>query len=67
MMESLNLEKENIVKDKRNLFTLEKELHYTSIKDTRKPFRLEKETKAIKDTTLRDIKKLFEHEEKESY
>ena len=64
MMESLNLEKENIVKDKRNLFTLEKELHYTSIKDTRNPFRLEKETKAIKDTTLRDIKKLFEHEEK---
>ena len=67
MMESLNLEKENIVKDKRNLFTLEKELHYTSIKDTRNPFRLEKETKAIKDTTLRNIKKLFEHEEKESY
>ena len=66
-MESLSLEKENIIKDKRNLFTLEKELHYTAIKDTRNSFRLEKETKAIKDTTLRDIKKLFEHEEEENY
>ena len=33
------------------------------IKDIRNLFRLEKETKAIKDRTLRDIKNVFEHEE----
>ena len=48
-MESLSLEKENIIKDIRNLFRLEKELNYTAIKDIRNLFRLEKETKAIKD------------------
>ena len=49
MMENLSLEEENIIKDIRNLF------------------RLEKETKAIKDRILRDIKNLFEHEEEENY
>ena len=48
-MESLSLEEENIIKDIRNLF------------------RLEKETKAIKDRILRDIKNLFEHEKEEKY
>ena len=48
-MESLSLEKENIIKDIRNLFRLEKELNYTAIKDIRNLFGLEKETKAIKD------------------
>ena len=33
------------------------------IKDIRNLFRLEKETKAIKDRILRDIKNLFQHEE----
>ena len=46
-MESLSLEEENIIKDIRNIF------------------RLEKETKAIKDRILVDIKNLFEHEEEE--
>ena len=45
-MESLSLEEENIIKDIRNIF------------------RLEKETKAIKDRILVDIKNLFEHEYK---
>ena len=45
MMERFSLEEENLIKDIRNLF------------------RLEKETKAIKDIILRDIENLFEHEE----
>ena len=49
---------ENIIKDIRN-----KELNYTAIIDIRNLFRLEKETKAIKDRMLRDTKTLFEHEE----
>ena len=43
-MESLCLEKENVI---RNVFRLKKELNYTAIKDIRNLFRLEKETKAI--------------------
>ena len=43
-----------------------KELNYTAIKDIRSLFRLEKETKVIKDRILRDIKNLFEHEEEET-
>ena len=35
------------------------------IKDIRNLLRLKKETKAIKDRILRDIKNLFEHEEEE--
>ena len=64
-MESLSLEKGNIIKDIRNLFRLKKELNYTAIKDIRNLFRQEKETKAIKDRILRDIKNLFEHEKEE--
>ena len=37
------------------------------IKDIRNIFRLERETKGIKDRVLRDIKNLFEHEEEENY
>ena len=66
-MESLSLEEENVIKDKRNLFRLKKELNYTVIKDIGNHFRLEKETKVIKDKTLRDIKNLFEHEEEKDY
>ena len=46
-MENLMPEEEN--KDIGNLFGLKKELNYTTIKDTRNLFRLEKETKAIKE------------------
>ena len=49
------------------LFRLKKELHYTAIKEARNIVRLEKETKAINDRILRDIKNLFEHEEDENY
>ena len=35
--------------------------------DVRNLLRLEKETKAIKDRILRDIKNLFEHKEEENY
>ena len=48
-MESLSFEEENIIKDKRNLFRLKKELNYSAIKDIRNLFRLEKEIKANKD------------------
>ena len=43
-MENLIPEKENIIKDTRNLFRLRKELNYTGIKDITNLFRLEKET-----------------------
>ena len=57
-MENPSPEEEDIIKDIRNLFRLEKELNYTPIKDTRNIFRLQKEIKAI----LRDIKNVSEHE-----
>ena len=60
MMESLNLEVENIIKDIKNLFRLEKELNYTAIKNIRNVFRPEKETTAIKDWVRRDIKNLYQ-------
>ena len=67
MMENPRPEEENIIKDIRNLFTLKK-TNYTASKNIRNTFRLEKETKAIKNRILRDIKNLFEHEEeKENY
>ena len=47
-MESLYLEKGNIIKDIRNLFRLKKELNYTAIKDIRNLFRLEKKVKQLK-------------------
>ena len=62
MMENPSPEEEDIIKDIRNLFRLEKELNYTPIKDTRNIFRLQKEIKAIKDRILRDIKNVSEHE-----
>ena len=63
MMESLSLEEENIINDKRSLIRLKNEENYTTVKDIRNLFRLEKETKVIKDRTLIDIKNLFEHGE----
>ena len=66
-MESLSLEGENIIKVIRNHSRLKKELNYTAIKYIRYLFRREKQTKAIKDRILRDIKNLFEYEEEENY
>ena len=60
-MKNKRPEEENIIKGLRNLFRLRKELNYTAIKDIRSHFRLEKETKAIKDRML------FENEEEENY
>ena len=67
MMENPRSEKENIIKDLRNIFRLKKELNYTANKDIKNLFRLGKETKAIKDRILRDIKNLFRHEEEKNY
>ena len=47
---------EKIIKDIRNHFRLKKDQNYTAIKDQQNLFKLEKETKAIKDRILRDIK-----------
>ena len=66
-MKSLTLEEENIIKDIRNIFRLNKEQDYTAVKDIRNLFRQEKETKAIKNRILRDIKNLFEHEKEEKH
>ena len=67
MIKSLSIEKENIIKDIRNLFRLKKELNYTAIKDIRNIFRLEKETKEITDRVLGATKNPFKHNEEESY
>ena len=52
-------EEENIIEDTGIFFRLKKELNYTAIKDITNLFRLEKETKAIKDRILQDIQTLF--------
>ena len=44
-----------------------KELNHSAIKDRRNLFEIVKETKAIKDKMLRDIKNHFEHEEGHYY
>ena len=64
-MESFSLEEKNIIKDIRNLFRLKKGQNYTLIKGIRNLFRQGKETKAIKDRILRDIKNLSKHEKEE--
>ena len=58
-MESLRFEEEKIIKNITNLFRPNEELNYTTIKDKRKFFRLEKETKEIKDRIFTDIKNSF--------
>ena len=63
MMESLIIDKGNIIKDIKNIFRLKEELNYSAIRNIRNLFRLEKENIAIKDKIYRDIKNLFEHEE----
>ena len=70
MTESPSFEEENIIKDVRNLFRLEKlkkETIDTTIKDIRNLFSLEKENKASKDRILRDIRNPFENEQEENY
>ena len=59
-MEKVRFEEENLIKDIRNHFRLNKELNYATIKYTRYLFRREKQIKTIKDRILRDIKNLFE-------
>ena len=49
------------------IYTLKRELNYTATKDASNLFRLEKETKAIKDKMLRDNKNVFEHKEVKNY
>ena len=66
-MENPRPEEEKKVQDMRNLFRLKK-LNYATIKDIRNLIKQKKETKAIKDRTLRGIKNLFENEkEKQPY
>ena len=55
---------EKIIGDIWNLFRLNIELNYTAIKDTRNLFRIEKETKAIKDRILRGIKNFLRMKKK---
>ena len=57
--------KKKIIKVIWNLFSLKREVNDTAIKDIRNLFRLEKETKPIKDRILRDIKNLLEDKEGE--
>ena len=69
MIEIPSLE-ENLIKDLKNIFRLEKlkkERINTTIEGIRNLFRLEKENKEIKYIILRDIRNLFEHEEEENY
>ena len=55
MIENLHPEEEKIIEDIRNLFGLEKELDNTVILSRQK----KKESKAIKDRVLRDMKNLL--------
>ena len=64
-MENPRPDEEKIIEVIKNLFRVKKELNYSAIKDIRNIFRLEKETKPIKDRMLRDVKNLFEHEKEE--
>ena len=70
MIESPRLEEENIIKDVRNLFRLNKlkqKQNAAAVKGIRNLFRLEIQNKAIKDRMIRDIRNLFEHEEEDYY
>ena len=66
-MERSRLEQDNIIKDVRNLFILnklEKETNDAATKGIRNLKKKEKNT--IKDRIFRDIRDLFEHEEETS-
>ena len=64
MMENPRSEEEKIIKYIRNHFRLKKQLNYTAIKDLRNLFRREKNTKAIEDRTLIDIKNFLSMKKK---
>ena len=49
--------------DVRILFRFQKEIDDTTIKDIINLFSLKKESEAVKDRVIRDIRSLFEHEE----
>ena len=68
-MESSSLEEEKMIKGRRNIFKLKKEIDGTaySQKDIAKIFRLKKENKVIKDRMLRDISNIFDNKEEENY
>ena len=66
-MENLGLEEDQVIKDVRNFFRLKNELNYTAVKYIRNQFRIEKETKAIKEKILKDIKNISDHEEENCY
>ena len=57
----------NIIKDERVLFRLKKEINYTSIKDIKNLCRLKKENEAIENSVIREIRNLYEHEDKNYY
>ena len=61
-MESSSLPEENIIKDIRVLFRLKDKIDDIANKEIRNLFGLKREKKIIKDSILRDIKNLFEHE-----
>ena len=65
MTENPTTKQEKMIKDIRTLSKLKKEQNYTAIKDIKKLFKLEEETKAIKDRILRGIKYHLEHEAEE--
>ena len=57
-MEIGSLQKENIIKDIRNIFSLKKEQNYPINKDIRNPFRQEKKLKQLKKEYL-EILRIF--------
>ena len=59
--------KVNIIKDVKNIFRLKNEIDHITCKDTRFHFRLVKENEAEWNRIVRDIRHLFELEEKDCY
>ena len=55
------------IKDIRNYFILKKEIGDNTGKDIRNLCGLKKDFKAVKNRIIRDIRKLFEHEEEDYY
>ena len=64
MMENPRSEEEKIIEYIRNHFRLKKQLNYTAIKDLRNLFRREKNTKAIEDRILIDVKNFLSMKKK---
>ena len=64
-MESLSVKEENIINKYKKSFQTKKGAKLHSVRDIRNLFRLEKETKAIKDIIIRDVKNPSELEKEE--